>query len=127
MSDLAAVISILVAVGQWLVLLAWMIMKPKAKRQSAFAISSAFVAIIVLLLAPSGAQDSSSPSSPALRGEGCATVREGMHLLDVREAMGDPLEIVDEQDTQGPNSQALVYPGCVAHVLNGRVRAVDYE
>ncbi len=60
---------------------------------------------------------------------GCAVLREGMTKAEMTLKMGDPSRKVTEADTRGPGAEAWVYDDarCVAHVLEERVRSVEYE
>ena len=127
MSDRLSVLVILVAVGVWLVCLTAMVVREKGGGRTAFLIASAVVALVAFLLAPSKHAPQAGAAVRASSGGGCVAIHEGMTVIAVRDAVGEPASIVGEEDTQGPGAQALVYPGCVVHVLDGRVRTVDFE
>src|SRR5688500_16135428 len=114
----------LAAVAAWLVCLAAMIATQKRRAQTAFTIASVVVAAVAFILAPAERVAPAAAAVQASSGKGCVEVHEGMNILAVRRVAGDPLSIVGEEDTQGPGSQALVYPGCIVHLLDGRVRMV---
>ncbi len=118
---------LLVAVAQWLLCWMWIVARPRA--HGPFLISTVALAFAVFLLAPSGgaAPVVAAPNAP--RNAGCGAIHEGMHESVVRQGLGEPSSIVNEEETQGPAAEAWVYvdAGCVVRMLDGRVRAVDFE
>ena len=90
-------------------------------------------AISVTLLAVSygfwKAPGSVVTAAPVSKEKGCAGIRREMTPKQLRETAGEPHEVVSEADTRGPGAEAWVYveSRCVAHLLDGRVRRIEYD
>ena len=82
----------------------------------------------VVLLRPSRA---SAATSVAVSGGGtgasCASVQVGQTEEQVRERLGPPAEIRDEQDLRGPGAAAFLYPSsrCAVRLFDGKVESVE--
>lgn len=126
---MAATIILILAVGQWLAFGVRYVAKRDVEQ--AFLVSSFVMASVWLFVAPQRTAQSAvaTPVTVATRGASCATIILGMPEAEVRAKMGQPSSIVSEADTQGPGADAWVYAdaGCVAHILNGQVRAVGFD
>lgn len=126
---MAATIILVLAVVQWIAFSVRYVVKRDAEH--ALLVSSFVMAVVWLFVAPQrAAQPAATPTAVAApRGASCATIILGMPEDELRGKMGTPSSIVTEADTQGPGADAWVYAnaGCVAHMLNGRVRAVGFE
>jgi hypothetical protein len=126
---MAATIILILAVAQWLAF--GMRYVTKREGENAFLVASFLMASVWLFVAPQRTMESTvaAPVTVAKRGASCATIILGMPEADVRAKMGQPSSIVSEADTQGPGADAWIYAdaGCVAHILNGQVRAVGFE
>lgn len=95
-----------------------------------FLVSTVAMAIVwAALAAPVSVAQHQQTAALTLRKGGCAQLTTGLPSATVRAKMGAPTRTVSEGDSRGPGAEAWVYEEarCVAHVVNDRVRAVDYE
>lgn len=97
--------------------------------ETSFLISTLVLALVWVYADPSWRVRRTPVAQSEQQTRGCAVLHEGMSEAQVTKAMGAPVRKVSEADTRGPNAEAWVYDDarCVAHLLDRRVRSVDYE
>lgn len=115
---------------QWLVFAARYILVSDRKRtETPLLISTMFAAIVwsgfVAMMPRRGqirAYDSVQTSA-------CASVHTGMTVPALRRLMGEPSRVVSESDARGPGAEAWAYDDarCIAHILENRVRGIDFD
>jgi hypothetical protein len=112
---------------QWLVFLGLHIRRLSRSTEMMFLISTVVMAFTWTLLAAHWRLSDRSADETVIRRQGCAAVVLGMSVTKLRTVMGPPSRTVSEADARGPGAEAWVYDnaGCVAHVLNESVRAID--
>ena len=111
---------------QWLVFLGLHIRRLSRPTETMFLTSTVVLAFAWTLLAVHWHLNDRSSDETVIR-KGCALVQLGMPATRLRAVMGPPTRTVSEADARGPGAEAWVYDnaGCVAHVLNESVRAID--
>jgi len=57
----------------------------------------------------------------------CASIADGMTITEVKNRVGEPDEVRDDEETRGPGAKMLVYRGsrCTVHLFEDRVELVD--
>ena len=128
MSTPVLLMVLLLAAAQWLACWVWVMIRPR--RQAVFLASTTLLALAMFLLGPARgvAELGKPPQAVATRGA-CAHIDRGESAGRVRESLGEPASIATDEDIQGPGSETWVYANarCVVHLLDGEVRAVDFE
>jgi hypothetical protein len=113
---------------QWLVFMGLHIRRLSRPTETMFLVSTVVMAFAWTMLAVQWRlSDRTANKTAVVRRQGCAAVQLGMSVTKLRTAMGSPARTVSESDERGPGAEAWVYDnaGCVAHVLNEQVRAID--
>jgi hypothetical protein len=121
---------VVIALLQWLFFWArFVLRRDGSKGRASFLLSTMAMALVWTSLAAVWAGVQHVDRRGALRRAGCAAIRQGMSAAELEKVMQSPARKVTEADTRGPGAESWVYDsaGCVAHVLNNRVRAVDNE
>ena len=97
--------------------------------ETSFLVSTLVLALVWVYADPSWRGRRAPVVQATEQKRGCAVIHEGMPESEVSKAMGAPARRVSEADTRGPNAEAWVYEDarCVAHLLDRRVRSVDYD
>ncbi len=127
---IAAAVLVL-ALVQWLFFAGrLMLSRDTARTQAPFLVSTMVTALLWMSAAAwwSGSRRTGG-SAPQIARAGCSAIRDGMRASEVAKTMGAPSKKLSESDMRGPGAEAWVYEnaGCVAHVLNNRVRSVDVQ
>ena len=128
MSTPVLLIILFIAAAQWLACWAWVMVRPG--RQAVFLASTTVLALSMFLLGPArGVTELGKVPQAAGAGGACAHISRGESAEQVRKSLGEPASIAGDEDIQGPGSETWVYGDarCVVHLLDGKVRAVDFE
>jgi len=74
-------------------------------------------------VAPGAAQ--ASVSGSVAKGS-CASLRNGMRSSEIRSKVGDPDQVIAEDDVRGPGAEVWIYKDrCAAHVFQSKLEFVE--
>ncbi|HEX7152084.1 MAG TPA: hypothetical protein VF618_11410 [Thermoanaerobaculia bacterium] len=122
-----------VAVTQWLVFVIAGIASKKAGSNLLFSSIGLALTWIILFAAPvmATAKPATETIDASMTGKtpkaSCASLKVGMTSAEVRDKMGDPDEVVAEDETRGPGAEMMIYRNsrCAVHVFNSKVDFID--
>jgi hypothetical protein len=76
-------------------------------------------------MAPSNVAEASVAGTSSAKGS-CASLQNGMRKAQIRQKVGEPDEIIREDDVRGPGAEVWVYKDrCAAHMFEGTLEFVE--
>ncbi len=126
-SALIPAVIIVAALLQWLFFGARVLFRANTASETSFKLSTMAMAVVWMCIAAAWSVSRPAGGGGTVQRAGCAAIREGVSVSEVEKAVGSASRKVPEGDTRGPGAEAWVYEdaGCIAHVLDNRVRSVE--